>query len=142
MGGLSAFLQQNAIKPDNVKIVVSKRFVDEKGNPLEWEIKCIDTMEDELLRKSCMKKVPVPNTRNQFVTETDYNLYLGKLMASCTVYPNLNDAELQNSYGVMGSDAVLKKMLTAGEYAAFLLEVQDVNGFNKDYKELVDEAKN
>lgn len=50
----------------------------------------------------------MPGKRNQYVPETDYNAYLGKLDARCTVFPNLDDAELQNSYGVMGADALLK----------------------------------
>lgn len=59
MGNLSCFLSQNAVKIENSKIVVSKRFL-EKGKPVEWEIRAITTEEEEALRKSCTKKVPVP----------------------------------------------------------------------------------
>ena len=52
--------------------------------------------------------------------ETDFNQYLGKLAAACTVYPNLNDTVLQDSYRVMGADNLLKAMLSAGEFAAFV----------------------
>lgn len=142
MGNLSAFLAQNAIKVDNEKFVASKRFVDEKGKPMEWEITCLTSNEDETLRKNCTKRVPIVGKRNQFTTETDYNLYLGKLAAKCTVFPNLNDAELQNSYGVMGDDALLKAMLTPGEYAEYLTKVQEVNGFDSSFDDKVEEAKN
>ena len=54
----------------------------------------------------------------------------------------MNDAELQNSYGVMGADALLKKMLKPGEYAAYLEKVQEINGFNETFDEKVEEAKN
>ena len=139
---LSAFFAQNALQVENIKYVVSKRFLNEKKKPIEWEIKAITSQEDELLRKECTKRVPIPGKRNQFTLETDGNLYLGKLASKCTVYPNLNDAELQNSYGVMGADALLKAMLTAGEYTDYLTKIQEINGFDVSFNELVDEAKN
>ena len=142
MSNLNAFLSQNAIKVENVKHVVSKRFVDENQKPVEWEICSITSDEDEALRKECTKKVPVPGKRNQFIPETDYNKYLGKLAARCTVFPNLNDAALQSSYSVMGADALLKSMLTPGEYADYCAKVQEVNGFQVSFEDMVDEAKN
>lgn len=142
MGNLSYFLSQNALKVDNIKHVVSKRFVDETGKPIPWEIRCITSTEDEQLRKACTKRVQVPGKRNQYTQETDFNLYVGKLAAMCTVYPNLDDVELQNSYGVMGADSLLKAMLTPGEYADYLAKIQEINGFDVTFEELVDEAKN
>ena len=141
MSTLSAFFAQNALKIENVKYVASKRFLDEKKKPIEWEIKSISSQEDEQLRKECTKRVQ-NGKRGQFTLETDYNLYLGKLASKCTVYPNLNDVELQNSYGVMGADNLLKTMLTAGEYAEYLSKIQEINGFDISIDEMVDEAKN
>jgi hypothetical protein len=142
MSDLSGFLAQNALPIENMKYVASKRFLDKNGNPQEWEIKCITPEEDEQLRKSCTKRVPVPGGRKgQYTLETDYNAYLGKLAAECTVFPNLKDAQLQDSYKVMGADALLKKMLSPGEYADYLLKVQEVNGF-QTLQEDIDEAKN
>jgi hypothetical protein len=142
MSNLSAFLAQNAAKDEKIKYVASKRFVGQDKKPVEWEIKSVTSAEDETIRKACTKKVPVPGKRGQFTQETDYNQYLGKLAAACTLFPNLNDVELQNSYGVMGADALLKTMLKPGEYADYLAQVQEVNGFDTSMEELVDEAKN
>jgi len=142
MGSLSAFLSQNALKDENIKYVASKRFLDENGKPIEWELCCITSEEDEAIRKACTKRVPIPGKKNQYTQEIDYNLYLGKLAARCTVFPNLNDKELQDSYGVMGADALLKKMLKPGEYADYLQKVQEVNGFEVTFEDAVDEAKN
>jgi len=142
MSNLSAFLAQNALKAENVKFSASKRFVDENGKPMEWEIKSVTSEEDERIRRDCTKKVQIPGKRGQYTQETDYNKYVGKLAAACTVFPNLNDADLQNSYGVMGDDALLKTMLQPGEYADYLTKVQEVNGFDTTFDELVDEAKN
>lgn len=54
----------------------------------------------------------------------------------------LDDKDLQDSYHVMGADALLKAMLTAGEYAGYLENVQQVNGFDETLEELEAEAKN
>ena len=142
MSNLSGFLSQNAVQVENVKYVASKRFLDENKKPIEWELCCITPTEDENLRKSCTRKVPVPGRRHQFEKESDYDLYLSRLAAKCTVSPNLDDAELQNSYGVMGAEALIKTMLTPGEYADYVMKVQEVNGFDSTFEDLVEEAKN
>ncbi|MGX4600411.1 phage tail assembly chaperone [Faecalimicrobium sp. JNUCC 81] len=138
---LSAFLSQNVIKIENEKHVVSDRFVI-NGKPVEWEVQPITSQDDELLRKSCTKRVPIPGKNNQFTAETDFNKYVGLLAVKCTVYPNLNDAELQDSYNAMGADETLKKMLLPGEYADYLSLVQKINGFEQSFEDKVEEAKN
>jgi hypothetical protein len=139
MSGLSGFLSQNAIKVENEKYAISERFVDDKGNPIPWEIRCLSEEENETIRKSCVKKV-----RNKGVVsqETDYDLYLAKFAVESVVFPNLKDAELQKSYGVLGAEKLLKKMLTGGEYALLLKKAQDINGFDSDMEDLVEEVKN
>jgi len=139
---LSAFMAENAAKIENVKYVVSPRFKGEDMKPIPWEIRPITGNDDEAIRKSCMKRVPIPGKRGQYQQETDYNMYLGKLAVACVVYPNLNDQELQDSYKVMGADALLKTMLTPGEYADLLAKVQEVCGFDTTLQEDVDAAKN
>lgn len=142
MSNLSAFLAQNAIKTENIKCVVSNRFVDKDKKPIEWEVQCITSQRDEDLRKTCTKRVPIAGKKNQYTAETDFNKYVGLLAVECTVFPNLNDAELQDSYSVMGADALLKTMLTPGEYANYLAKVQEINGFDVSFDEKVEEAKN
>lgn len=139
---LRAFFAENKIKQENVFYAASKSFIDENGEPIKWELKSIDNETDEALRNECMRKVQVPGRRNAHTPEMDMAKYLGKLAAACTVFPNLNDKELQDSYHVMCADALLKKMLSAGEYGDYLLKVQEVNGYDRDQNELVEEAKN
>lgn len=139
---LSAFLAQNAVPVEHVKYIVSERFLDEKKRPVEWEIKALSEAENEGLRKACATRVPVPGRKNLYQKDTDYDKYLGKLAAACTVYPDLNNEELQNSYKVMGAENLLKAMLTNGEYAAYLEKVQEICGFDRTLQDEVDEAKN
>lgn len=136
---LNAFL--NPVKEENIKYIASKRFLDEDGKPIEWEIKSITTAEDESLRNACQKLVR-NGKKLEPLQELDTSKYLGKLAAACTVEPNLNDAELQKAYGVLGADNLLKTMLKPGEYSAYLLKVQEINGYGDTMEDLVEEAKN
>ena len=139
---LTAFLAQNAVKVENTKVVVSKRFLDENKKPIEWEVRCLNAGEDEAIRNSATRKVPIPGRRGQFQPETDINLYLAKMAAACTVFPNLYDVELQDSYSVKTPEDLLRTMLTSGEYAEYLQTIQGMNGYDISTEELVDEAKN
>ena len=94
-----AVFMAGAKNEETIKYVASKRFV-VKGKSVEWELKAIDTDLDEAIRKECTKKVPIVGKRGQYNQETDTDKYLGRICVACTVYPNLNDAELQDSYGV------------------------------------------
>ena len=141
MSDFAVFMAGNAVKDETVKYVASKRFA-VKGKPVEWEIKAIDSDTDEAIRRECTKKVPVPGKRGQFNMETDTDKYIVKICVACTIYPNLNDAELQDSYGVKSGDALLKKMLKPGEYTEYKAKVMEVNGYDMSMEELVDEAKN
>ena len=125
-----------------VEYVASKRFVDKDGKPVAWKIKPIDTELDELIRKECTKRVPIVGKRGQFTSETDTDKYMAKVACACTVYPDLNDAELQDFYKVKGAEALLKKLLLSGEYAEYKTKVMEVNGFDMSMDELVDDAKN
>jgi hypothetical protein len=64
------------------------------------------------------------------------------MSATAVVYPDLKNAELQKSYGVMGEERLLKAMLSAGEYVQLSGKIAEINGFDNDVNELVDEAKN
>lgn len=141
MSNFAAFMAGSAIKNETVKYVASKRFTD-KGKPIEWEIKSIDSDLDEAIRKECTKRIPIQGKRGQYNQETDTDKYLAKMCAACTVYPNLNDAELQDSYGVKTPDALLKKMLKPGEYTEYKTKVMEVNGYDMSMEDQVDEAKN
>jgi len=85
MANLSAFLAQNAIKVENVKHVVSKRFLDE-----EWWTNPLGNLLYNINWRWSFKKSFVLNVflylekGNQYTQETDYNLYLGKL--ACKMY--------------------------------------------------------
>lgn len=139
MSKLEVFFKENTPQEEHKKVLVSERFFQD-GQPVYWEIKSISSAEDEILRRGCVRKKR--GNEVQDGSELDFDFYIGKLAAMCTVFPNLNDVQLQNSYGVMGADSLLKEMLKPGEYANYIEKIQEINGFTKTMKELVDEAKN
>jgi hypothetical protein len=142
MSNFSAFFAQNKLKPETVKLAVSKNFVDENGKPLEWELRVLSAKEDIDIRRASTRKVKSGVKGGATSSEFDVNVYLSKMTAASVVFPDLNDAELQNSYGVMGSEALLETMLAAGEYITLSGKVAEINGFNESVEELAEEAKN
>ena len=90
---------------------------------------------------ACTKRVPTPGKKNLFQNEVDYNLYLAKLAVACIVYPNLSDAELQNSYHVKCAEDLVKTMLTPGEYVDCVAKVQEICGFDTLLDDEVEAAK-
>ncbi len=141
MSNLAGFLAGNVEKRENKKIVVSKRFKNKEGKPINWVIRPITADEDEAIRKQCTTNKPIAGKKNQYRQDFDANKYLTKLAATAVVYPDLNDVELQNSYGAMGAEQLIKKMLYRDEFD-FLTEQLVENTDTEDINELVDEAKN
>ena len=131
---LEAFL--NPVQPQNEKVVVSKRFV-EDGKPVPWEVRPILQDENDKLMKKYTKKDKKTNTES-----FDRQGYITELIASAVVFPDLKNAELQKAYGVMGEAELIKKMLLVGEFATLTQKVQALSGLDEDINDLVEEAKN
>ena len=131
MSDLSRFLKANKIKRENTTFAATKSLVDAKGNPLPWTIKPLTTKENDAIRDECMIEVPVKGKPNMFRPKLDTSKYIGKMICACVVEPNLYDKDLQDSYGVMSPDDLLKEMIDdPGEYQEFATFVQNFNGFN------------
>lgn len=140
MSSLSAFFAQNKVKTPNVKYVASKSFVDADKNPIEWELRKLESTETEAMKRSCRRKVKVGNN---YETEQDMDLFSLKTAAAAVVFPDLNNAELQDSYGVMGAENLLKRMLSPGELQKLYIKVGELCDFgNEEESELYEDAKN
>jgi len=140
MSELSVFFMQNVETDITEEFEVSKRFKDAEGNPVPWKLRTMTEEENESIRKSAQKRVKLKG--GQYTTETNNDEYLAKLAVASVVFPDLKDAELQRSYGVLGADKLLRKMLLPGEYGHLLEKVQEMNGFDLDINDLKDEVKN
>ena len=143
MSDLSRFLKANKIIRENTTFAATKSLVDAKGNPLPWTIKPLTTKENDAIRDECMIEVPGKGKPNMFRPKLDTSKYIGKMICACVVEPNLYDKDVQDSYGVMSPDDLLKEMIDdPGEYQEFATFVQNFNGFNTTLEDKVEEAKN
>lgn len=141
MSKYTAFMAGAVEKIENKKVVVSNRFKDEKGKPIPFEIKALSADENDELQRRCMVNIPVPGQRGQYTRELDQIKYTAMLLTESVVYPDLNEAELQDSYGVRGGEALLRKMLYTGEYNKLAQEVMALSNIEV-LADLVAEAKN
>jgi hypothetical protein len=138
---LSAFMRPNVAEIKNACFAPSPRFVGEDGKPVEWEIRCISADEYAKIRSDCFIQERVPGKKNQVTQRLDIYAFQTRVAARCTVFPDLKDAALQDSWGVTKPEDLVGAMLIGGEFEDYIKEVLRVNGF-KDETELVDEAKN
>lgn len=130
MSELSRFFKSNKQKKPNAKVVVSKEFVDEKGNYMEWEIKPISTKEFERIRKECNKLVPSRSVPGKYENKFDSVKYNHKIIVASVVFPDLRNQELLDSYNVMAPEDLIDEMLTnAGDYSRLMSFIENYNGF-------------
>lgn len=88
-----------------VKVPATQDYCDENGNPIEWEFKVLDSKTDSDILRSCIKNTD----KGVFVDQIDYKLKY--ITASC-VFPELNDVELQNEYGVTLPSHLLMQLVS------------------------------
>lgn len=143
MSKFSRFMKQNKIKKENTTFAPTKSLLDENGEPIKFIIKPLTTKENEDIREACTVDIPVTGKPNIFRPKLNTSKYLAKMLCSCIIEPNLFDKELQDSYGVMAPEDLIKEMIDdPGEYQDFVTFIQNFNGFNVSLEDKVDNAKN
>ena len=95
------------------------------------------------MRDACMVEVPVTGKTNLYRPKVKTAEYLAEMVVASTVFPDLYDAELQDSYGVKTPKELLYAMVDdPGEYQELCNWIQKFQGFTKSFEEKTDEAKN
>ena len=90
-----------------------------------------------------MMEVKVTGKPGVYRQKFKTNEYIRKLVTESVAYPDLYDAELQDSYGVKTPEDLLMAMVDdPGEYSEFVAYVQRFQGFDVSFSDKVDEAKN
>lgn len=135
---LKSFLKQNAAPAATKTVVISNRFVNEKGEPEPFEIRALTEAENAQIRADC---TVTSFFKGKQTVKTNTQQYLRRMCAAAVVSPDLKDAELQKSYGVIGAGELLTEMLLPGEFSDLLEQVQTMNGFDMD-EELQEVVKN
>lgn len=134
------FMKKNQVKRENVKFRVTKTLCDADGKPLEWELRPVSTAEDRKCKLDAYEEVVVNGkTRRRMNTIK----YIDSIVCASVVYPDLHDASLQNSYGVLTPEELLNEMVPiSAEYDRLALKVQEISGFMDSLQDDIDEAKN
>ena len=134
---LNGFFKSNAKSLPDVKVVVSERFTDQDGSPIEWVLHPISTKRVEEITKRNTKTTIKNGKKESVVNEENLN---AELLEAVVLYPSLNDAELQDSYGVSSANELLSVMLYPGETQVLTNALQEVMAGTKAND--IDELKN
>lgn len=136
MSNLSAFLHPVTVQEEK-EIVISRRFLDEDGNPAKFKIRSITQDEaDALLKQSTRTVKKRDGSLERTVDDQDFNR---RLIVAATLVPDFRSTELCDAYGVMDPLMVPGKMLFSGEFSNLLREILDLSGLGGSVE---DEAKN
>jgi len=138
---IKAFMQP-PVEAETKEVIISARFADEKGKPQPFVIRAISQETNEALHKQASR----PIKKNGVVVgeDLDTTKYGRLLVLACTVEPDFKNKEICDYYKTMDPAEVPSRMLSAGEYAKLVKEINELNGFvSQDNSEaLEEEAKN
>ena len=130
MSRLSSFLKTNVKDSERTKDVsVSDRF----SEPIT--IKLLSPKE---LSRCQEKAVTIRNKQPHF----DSNVYSMELIKTSIIEPDLRNAELQDSYGVMSEEELLNEMFTGAEFVKITTIVNEFNSLDESINDKIKEAKN
>lgn len=137
MSSVSDFLQENV---SNEPVKKEIKF---EGFKSPFVIKALTATElNDLTKRNTKKKFDKKN--RTIVTETDQDKLVDDMVVQSVVSPELENEQLQKSWGVIAKPAdLLRKMLLAGQFAELVKEVTDLSGFDTDdVDDLIGEVKN
>ena len=129
---MSAFLKENALQKKEVEYIASKRFVGADKKPIPWILRPLTNH---------TKNVQVKGTR-EYQKETNEKAINMEVTLTSVTTPNLNDEQLQASYGVIGAEALLKEMLTPGELADLMMATLEASDFKVGMANQIKSVKN
>lgn len=115
------------IMNETKKIIVSKDFIGTDGKPVEFTIRKIDQETNDKLVKRAQKQV-VQN--GQLVNIMDNEKFGCLLVTTCVVEPDFKNAEICEYYKTVDPLDVPRRMLSSGEYAKLMMEINSFNGFD------------
>ena len=138
---MRAFYRDAVEENKTVFYPASKRIKDSEGNPILWELRVLGYDEIKAITKRNTKNVPNKVTGAAEKRTNTEEAAMEMTLASI-VFPDLNDADLQDSWGVVGAEALLKAMLTPGEIVDLENAVQSAAGYSTEMDEKITAVKN
>lgn len=133
MSNFKAFMKGNVKEVENVSLKL-ERF-DEA-----IILKPLTAREADTINERCFVNKPGRKGRQERVF--DVVAYNRGVCSASVVYPDLNDASLQESYGVRGAENLYSEIFLLGESAQILEKVTEISGLDTDINDDIEEAKN
>lgn len=137
MSRLSVFLHPVTTQMEE-EIVVSSRFLDEKGNPVPFKVRSLTQEENDALTKQSTRRIKMDG---QIQERLDNVEYTRRLVVAATVDPDFSSKELCDGLGVVDPLLVPGKLLLPGEYRKLCNKIMELSGFDETGAEEA-EAKN
>ena len=135
---LKLFLNNGNEANETFEHTPTQKFKYSKGKAVPWVFRKLSIDEYDAIRNECTKI----NFADSKKTKFNNTLFNKKIICNSIVEPNLNNAELQDSYGVKKpEDLIVKLFDNAGEYYNLLSYILKVNGF-QSFGDDVEDAKN
>ncbi|RJE84275.1 XkdN-like protein [Paenibacillus sp. 1011MAR3C5] len=139
MSTLQDFLNSHPVDNLTEEVVISDRFKGKDGKLMKFTIRAMSADDMASYQKRAMKINPKSKDRK---VEIDSGAISKAIVINHTVVPNFKDAASIQKLGCFDSDGYLQKVLLAGEIEELSKEIQRISGYNMNFEELVDEAKN
>jgi hypothetical protein len=133
MSKFKAFMKGNVKEVENVSLPLD-RF------PEAIILRPLESGEDDAISERCFKNKPGRKGKQERVF--DVVKYNRELCVASIVHPDLNDTELQESYGVRGADNLYQKMFYLGESKQILEKVSEISGIDTTMDDEIEAAKN
>jgi len=143
MSNMKAFLKANKKVKPNAFYAASENFVDEENKPIPWEIKPLSAEDNERIKDECTTIYETKDKGFNAFPKIDIKMVQVKQVVASVVFPDLLNAELQDSYGVKEPEALLFKLLSdAGDFQNMVAFIQQYNRLNVKLDEKIVDAKN
>ena len=110
--GQECFYRENRKDREEKELLLTERLTEDGGQML-FRIRPISQRENEEIWKRCGE---------------DERRYERAVLTESVIFPDLKDAALQDSYGVIGAEKLLGKLLLSGEYDVLRRAVEGING--------------
>ena len=139
MGNIKAFLLPPVME-ETKEVVITKRAKGPDGKPVPFVLRRIDQETNNKLLKQAQKR---EQKNGQIIVETDNDKFGKLLVLASVVEPEFRNSELCAHYKTMDPLDVPVRMLSSGEYAKLMQEINKLNGFDDDTSYVTeDTAKN
>ena len=143
MSNMKNFLKVNKKVRPNAFYPASENFLDDKGKPLLWEIKPLSAQDNERIKDECTTIVETKDRGFKAYPKIDMKAMQVKQVVASVVFPDLHNAELQDSYSVKEPEELIFAMLDeAGDYQNLVQFIMKYNKLNVTLDEKIEEAKN